>query len=168
MSRAFNVISLALVLLPTQANAAEWLLGPATEGIAPVLTYGSSEPVSYRFECTPSAVIVTETGVTKLMDFGTGTLVGDGDGATMTPGAAMMALYGGKGEPDFAPAEATKNPAGGWDLAQRLPKNHKQLKAIGSSDMMSLFTSGYTMAVALDDGARATWNEFMRRCKATN
>lgn len=167
MSRAVKNISIALALsLPMQANAAEWQLQPAIEGRGPILTYGSNEPVSYRFECTLSTVIVTETGVTNLMDFGTGARVEDGPGAVMTPGAAMMALYGGKGDPVFIPAEATKNPNGGWDLTVHLPKNHKQLKAVGNSEMMSLFTSGYTMAVGMDGAARATWNDFMRSCKA--
>lgn len=167
MLRALKIISLALMLsLPLQANAAEWQLQPAVEGGSLLLTYGSNEPVSYRFECTPTMVIVTETGVTKLMDFRTGAIVGDGAGAVMTPGAAMMALYGGKGDPDFIPAAAVKNPAGGWDLTIQLPKNHKQLKAIGKSEMMSLFTSGFTMAVAINGDTRSTWNDFMRRCKA--
>ena len=70
----------------------------------------------------------------------------------------------GKGDPQFVPAEAVKNPAGGWNLTIRLPKNDKQLKAIEKSAMMSLFTTGYTMAVQMDGAARAKWNDFMQRC----
>lgn len=155
------------LLVSVQANGADWQL-QAEDGDSPLLTYGSKEQVSYRFACTPTGVRVTATGVTKLMDFGTGAIVGDDDGAVMTPGASMMALYGGKGEPDFIPAEAVKNPAGGWDLTISLPKDHKQLKALGKSEMMSLFTSGHTMAVAMDGNARATWSDFMRRCAAVD
>jgi len=84
----------------------------------------------------------------------------------MPAGAALMALYAGKGEPDFLPAEAVMNPAGGWDLSIRIPKNDKSLKAIGRSDMLSLFTTGYTMAVPMDAADRRRWNDFMQRCKA--
>ncbi len=34
--------------------------------------------------------------------------------------------------------------------------------------MMSLFTTGYTMAVVMDGAARAKWNDFMRRCQTSN
>ena len=111
-------------------------------------------------------MIVTETGVTKLIDLKTGNPIGDDSAAVMPPDAAMMALFAGKGDPQFVPAEALKNLAGGWDLTIRLPKNNKQLKVIGKSDMISLFTTGYTMAVVMDADARTKWNDFMERCKA--
>lgn len=110
-------------------------------------------------------MIITETGVTQLIDLKTGKPIGDNAGATMPEGAAMMALFGGKGDPQFIPAEAAKSPAVGWDLTIRLSKTDKQLKEIGKSKMMSLFTTGYTMAVEMDSKARAKWNEFMQRCE---
>lgn len=168
MSRPVKLFSLAVMLaLSARAEAADWQLQPAEGNRSLALIYGSGDPVSYQFECAANHVVVTETGVTKLMDLKTGQPIGDGSGAVMPPGSAMMALYGGKGDPEFLPAEAVKNPAGGWDLTIRLPKGHKQLKAIGKSDMMSLFTTGYTMAVPMDSAARAKWNDFMQRCKAT-
>lgn len=154
-----------LIAISAQAMAAEWQLQGERVGEKLTLTYALGEPVSYRFECTPSMVLVTETGVTKLMDFSTGVTVDD-EATVLPSGAAMMALHGGKGEPKFVPAEASKNPAGGWDLTIRLPKDHKQLKAMGNSEMVSLFTSGYTMAVAMDEQDRATWKDFMMRCNA--
>jgi hypothetical protein len=167
MSRYVKFISLAVILaLSARADAADWQLHPAEGSRGIALTYGSGQSVSYRFECAANDVIITETGVTKLMDLKTGSPIGDGVGAVMPPGAAMMALFGGKGDPKFMPAEAVKNSANGWDLTIRLPKSDKQLKAIGKSEMMSLFTTGYTMAVAMDPAARATWTDFMQRCKS--
>lgn len=159
-----RLLPLLLLALAAPAAAAEWKLDPAQSG--PVLTYGAGEPVSYRFECGADAVIVTETGVTQLVDLGTGKPIGDDEAAQMPAGAAMMALFAGRGDPQFRPAEARKNPAGGWDLTIRLPKTDKQLKAAGKGEMLSLFTTGYTMAVAMDGEARRQWNDFLRRCSA--
>jgi hypothetical protein len=158
----------AMLAVSTQARAADWQLQAAEGTHGVVLIYGSDQPVSYRFECAPSEVIVTEIGVTKLLDLKSGKPIGDDEHAVMPPGAAMMALYGGKGDPQFLPAEAAKNPAGGWNLTIRLPKNDRQLKAADKNEMMSLFTTGYTQAVAMDGGARAKWKDFMQRCNAAH
>jgi hypothetical protein len=111
-------------------------------------------------------MVVTQTGVTKLLDLRTGSAIGDDAAAVMPDGAAMMALFDGKSDPEFVPAAAAKNPAGGWDLTIRLPKKDKQLKAIGRSDMLSLFTTGHTMAVPMDNASRRTWSAFLKRCNA--
>jgi hypothetical protein len=167
MSRFTKITAAAGMLLwSAQAEAADWQLQPAETGRNAVLTYAAGDPVSYRFECTAKEVVATETGVTKLLDLRTGKPVDDGPNAIMPEGAAMMALFGGKGDPQFQPAEAVKNPAGGWDLTIRLAKNDKQLKAVGKSDMMSLFTTGFTMAVPMNDSARGLWNDFVRGCQA--
>jgi hypothetical protein len=152
----------------SSAAGAQWQLHPAEASHGIVLAFSAGNQLSYRFECAANEVIVTETGVTKLMDVQTKKAVGDDAAAVMSPGAAMMAVYAGNGDPQFAPAEAVKNPAGGWDLTIRLPKDDKQLKAIGKSDMMSLFTTGETMAVTMDASARAQWNDFMKRCKTSS
>jgi len=154
-----------MLVVSGEAKANGWLLQPAEQGRGEVLTFASGESVSYRFECTANDVIVTETGVTKLLDLKAGKPIEDGPDAVMPEGAAIMALFSGQGDPEFYPAVATKNPAGGWDLTIRLPKNDEQLKAVGDSEMMSLFTTGYTMAVAMDAPARALWNDFMKRCR---
>jgi hypothetical protein len=156
----------ALLALAAQVDAADWQLQPAQTGHGPTLTYGSGGVLSYRFECTANEVIVTETGVTKLIDLKSGQPIGDGAQAVMPAGAAVMALFTGKGDPEFLPAEAAKNAAGGWDLTIRLPKDDKRLKAVGKSDAMSLFTTGYTVAIQMDAAARAKWNDFLQRCKA--
>lgn len=157
-----------LIAASSLAGAQQWQLHSAEAGHGIVLTFSTGHPPSYRFECVANQVVVTETGVTKLMDVKAGKAVGDDAGAVMSPGAAMMAVYSGKGDPQFVPAEAVKNPAGGWDLTIRLPKDDKQLRAISKSDMMSLFTTGETIAVTMDNSARAQWNDFMQRCEAAS
>ena len=92
----------AMVAFPCAVEAAEWHLQPETSS-ALVLTYGAGDPVSYKFECTANEVLVTETGVTKLMDLKTGNPIGDDAQAVMPAGSAMMALFGGKGDPDVYP-----------------------------------------------------------------
>lgn len=167
MSRHVQIVGLTVMLaLSASAEAMSWQLKAVEAGRGPTLTYAADQAVSYRFECVANDVVITETGVTKLMDLNTGKPIGDDSGAVMPAGAAMMALFGGKGDPKFMPAEAVKNPVRGWDLTIRLPKNDKQLKAIGKSEMMSLFTTGYTMAVAMDSSARAQWNEFLKACSS--
>jgi hypothetical protein len=164
-----RILAIAIVLaMPASAEAADWQVQPPTAGRGAVLTFGAGEALSNRFECAPTEVIVTETGVTKLIDLKTGTPIGDDASAVMPEGAAMMALSSGKGDPQFIPAEAKKNPARGWDLTIRLSKTDKQIKAVGKSDMMSLFTTGYTMAVAMNGASRATWNAFMQRCQVAS
>ncbi|HEX8257744.1 MAG TPA: hypothetical protein VF589_08920 [Allosphingosinicella sp.] len=152
-----------MLAVSAPAGAAEWALQPGDGGRGARLTFGLGEPVSYRFECAAGDVIVTQTGVTKLLDVKTRSQVDDG-AQVLPPGAAMMGLFGGTGEPGFMPAAAVKNPAGGWDLTIRLPGNDKRLKAVGRSEMISLFTTGYTMAVSMDAAARAIWQRFMERC----
>lgn len=161
-----GVLSLAALLAASgPAQSTGWQLQPQESGHGPVLTFNAGDPVSYRFECTSNDVIVTETGVTKLIDLKTGQPIGDDAQAVMPTGAAMMALFGGKGDPQFIPAEGVKNAVSGWDLTIRLPKSDKQIKAVGKAEMVSLFTTGYTMAVAMDGAARAKWNDFMQRCQ---
>ncbi|HEX5182125.1 MAG TPA: hypothetical protein VFW19_03125 [Allosphingosinicella sp.] len=167
MSRRLKIAGLALMLaVSARADAAGWELAPAAGGHGAVLTHGAGGPLSYRFECAADAVVVTETGVARLLDVRTGNKIGDDARGVMPPGAAMMALFTGKGQPDFRPAEAAKNPAGGWDLTIRLPKGDKALKAAARSDMISLFTTGETAAIQMDADAHAKWNQFLRSCSA--
>lgn len=165
MSRYAKILGVVVMLaMSARAEAGDWKLQPADGHRGAVLTLETGTPVSFRFECAATDVIVTETGVTKLLDLKTGKTIGDDAQAVMPPGAAMMGVLAEKAGPQFIPAEAVRNPAGGWDLTIRLGKSDKHLKAIGKSDVMSLFTTGYTMAVTMDDAARAQWNDFMKRC----
>ena len=69
---------------------------------------------AYIFECAPDAVVITYTGATDLLDTRNDGKVGDLPGSAMPEGAAMMALYTGKGDPNFLPAQYAPNPAKGW------------------------------------------------------
>lgn len=161
-----GVLGLAAFLATSApAQSTGWQFQPQVGINGPILTLDAGDPVSYRFECTPKDVIVTETGATKLMDLKTGQPIGDDAQAVMPTSAAMMALFGGEGDPQFVPAEAVHNAASGWDLTIRLPKDDKQIKAVGKAEVMSLFTTGYTMAVVMDGPARAKWKEFVHRCQ---
>jgi hypothetical protein len=163
----FAILSLAgVVALFGQTPTLGWHLQSTEGDHSLVLTYAAESGLSYRFDCGADGIIVTQTGVTELMDLKTGEKIGDGPDAVMTDGAALMAVFGGKGDPAFKPAEAKRNPAGGWDLTIRLPKNDKQLKTVGRSNLLSLFTTGITMDVEIDAPTRATWNDFLRRCQA--
>lgn len=167
MSRSARLFALAgLLVWSAQAIAEDWVVRPAEGARGETLIFGADRPQSYRFECASDAVIVTQTGVTGLKDLRTGKAIGDSPDAVMPQGAAMMALFGGKGDPAFLPASSANNPAGGWDLAIRLPKGDKQLKAVGKSEMISLFTTGETMAVPMDKASRSLWSDFLRRCQA--
>lgn len=146
------------------ADGSNWTLQTTASGREAVLSLQINDMIAYRFACGASDVVVTETGVTKLIDFRDGKPIGDDAGAVMPGGAAVMALYGGKGDPKFQPAAAVKNPAGGWDLTIRVPKNDKQLAAIAKGEIMSLFTTGYTAAVVLNDDARSKWRTFLSQC----
>jgi hypothetical protein len=120
---------------------------------------------SYIFECTPNAVAITYTGVTDLLDIRGKGKVGDAPGSVMPEGAAMMALYTGKGDPQFLPAEYKPNPVKGWDLTLRMAKNDRALKGLEKTEMLSLFTTGYTRANAVDAETRAQFTGFLARCK---
>ncbi|MHA6719783.1 hypothetical protein ACX40Y_10075 [Sphingomonas sp. RS6] len=120
---------------------------------------------SYTFECTPDAVAITYAGATDLLNIRGEGKVGDAPGSAMPEGAAMMALYTGKDEPQFMPAEYKPSAGQGWDLTIRLAKNDKALKGLERADMLSLFTTGYTAARPLDADARAQIKGFLARCR---
>lgn len=167
MSSFATILAVAgLIAAPVQAQGSGWVLRPAADGHGAALTLNEGEAVSYRFECAGDGVTITETGVTKLLDLKTGKAVGDDTGDTMPEGAAVMALFGGKGQPSFVPATAVHNPVKGWDLTIHVPKGDKQLKAMPKAEMISLFTTGYTMAVVMDAEARGQWNAFVQACPA--
>lgn len=131
------------------------------------MVYSPQEGPSYLFECGDE-VTITERGVTTLLDIQTNTKIGDEPGSTITPGASLMALYTGKGQPNLVPAEASPNATHGWDLTIRLSKQDKQLRALSRARMISLFTTGYTMAVAINEGDRKLVADFIDQCIASS
>jgi len=161
-----GLTALAVVVAAAPASAENWTAVGASDGHGERLSLAVDPARSYIFECAPEAVVITETGVTDLLDVRTGTKVGDGPGSTMSPGASVMALFTGKGSPDFVPATAVANPAKGWDMTIRLAKSDKQLNALAKTDMLSLFTTGFTAAVSLSVADRKLFGDFLARCRA--
>ena len=166
--KSLAICTALLAASPGFAGVPAWSLRPAVGNIGEQLVFDSGAQVTYVFTCEPTDIAVTQTGVTDILDMNTNSKVGDGPDAKMPEGAALMALFGGKGSPDFQPASATKNPNKGWDLTIHLAKNDKQLRAISSSDMISLFTTGYTEAVEVDGQTRDIWKGFLKRCQSNS
>lgn len=155
----------ALLSLTSNAQAQGWGLTPATDVHGLQLIFGSENSPVYEFECGAADISVTNFGVTELLDLQTGQKIEDTPGAVITPGASLMALFTGKGQPDFLPAEAKPNAVKGWDLTIRFAKTDKRIKVLGKSDMISLFTTGYTAAVSMSAGDQAIARDFLGQCQ---
>jgi hypothetical protein len=126
---------------------------------------GLGPNVTYAFECRSDGVLITETGVTQLMDVQTGKKIGDDPGSSITPGAAYLALMSDpKSSPDLLPAKAAPNPVRGWDLSVVAPKTDKQWRALPRAKMMTLMTTGWTIGVQLNDEARKVIAGFVAGC----
>ena len=160
------VFGLAAVALGSgQAMAEGWVLTSAAAGQDLQLSYAATDQVpGYLFDCTATEIAVTEFGVTELLDIQTGQKIGDEPGSIMTPNASVMALFTGKGQPDFLPAESVPNAVKGWDMTIHFSKGDKRLRAFGKSDMISLFTTGYTAAVEMDKDDQALARDFLKAC----
>src|SRR5205085_1646477 len=100
-ARFVLVIAASLVIASTPSWAGEWkAVGPGN-GRGERLTLAVDDSRTYTFECASDAIAITETGVTDLIDIRAGgAKIGDMPGSTMSPGASVMALFTGKGEPD--------------------------------------------------------------------
>ena len=82
-----------------------WSVEDASPTANARLRFTGDGPVSYLFECTRADIVLTEFGVTDLLDLQTNTKVGDQPGSTMLPGAALMALSTEKtGSPALMPS----------------------------------------------------------------
>lgn len=155
----------ALLLASTPSLAADWKIAGAGNGRGETMTLEIDPARSYIFECAPDAVVITYTGVTDLLDIRGNGRVGDAPGSVMPEGAAIMALYTGKGDPKPLPADYKPNPAKGWDLTLRMAKNDKALKGLEKANVLSLFTTGYTAAIDVDADTRAQFAGFFARCR---
>lgn len=113
-----NIAAHVSVALLAAAASGGWELGPGAQ-----VTFGGADKPLYKLDCTGQELVVTQFGVTKLMDLQRNEPVGDSEGTTLPEGAALMALATDKGEPDLARATAVRNPVTGWDMTIRLPKN---------------------------------------------
>lgn len=161
-----TVLALATGLAAASPALAEgWELQQPTASNGLRLLYKGSGSASYLFECTESDVLLTELGVTDLLDLQSGKKVGDTPDAVMTMGAAMMGLYSdARSSPLLQPAETRHNAVNGWDMTLRLPKKDKGLRSLHKAGMVSVFTTGYTMAVALSDEDKGVVQGFLTGC----
>ena len=160
------LLASTLLLASTAAGAENWTAVGAGNGHGETISVAIDPGRSYIFECAPDSVLITYTGVTELLDIrGGGKKVGDAPGSVMPEGAALMALFTGKGEPQFLPAEAKPNPKNGWDLTLRMNKSDKALRALEKAEMLSLFTTGYTAALTIDVSTRSQLGSFLARCR---
>jgi len=127
---------------------------------------GESGNDAYQFATGDGKDTITETGGTELIDLKAKAKVGDAPGSVMPEGAAVMALFTGKGDPEFQAASYAANPAGGWDLTIRMAKDDKRLNGLAKTDMFSLFTTGFTAAVTLSAAEKKMFADFLSRCRA--
>ena len=160
-----SIILLVLTIFATPTLAGDWKTAGAGNGRGETMILEIDDARSYIFECAPDVVAITYTGVTDLLNLRGEGKVGDTPGSIMPDGAALMALYTGKGEPQFLPAEYKPNEVKGWDLNLNLLKDSKALKNLQKADMLSLFTTGYTVANAIDAETRAQFTGFLKRCR---
>lgn len=148
----------------TPAMANGWLLSQPTSAHPLQLILGSDAHPTYLFACNSDNVSATNFGVTGLLDLQTGQKIPDDVGASITPGASVIALFTGDGQPDMVPADAAHNSLKGWDLTIHLAKNDEKLVALKKADVISLFTTGYTLAAQLHGDDKAVVREFLKQC----
>jgi hypothetical protein len=157
-------VQLALALFSTAAAAPAapaggWQLGPGVQ-----ISYSEAGAPVYKLDCTGPELVVTQFGVTRLLDLEKNQPVGDTEGSTMPPGASVMALATDKTEPDMVAASAVRNAGAGWDMTIRLPKNDPAFLSLPRAGYVSLFTTGFTLAVTLGKDDRKLLSTFVRQC----
>jgi hypothetical protein len=127
-----------------------------------------SPGMAFIFDCSGDTLKVTETGVTELADMSAKTdrrVPDEGPNRVMPAGSAMMAIYtDGSLKPEFKPGSAVANPVKGWDLTIELGRKDKSFRAIGATKTLSLFTTGITVAVALERADRKLIGDFVKAC----
>jgi hypothetical protein len=156
MSIAFEMM---MALLASAASGG-WELGPDAQ-----ITFGGAAKPVYKLDCTGPKLVVTQFGVTQLVDLQRNRPVGDSEGMALPEGAALMALATDKIEPNLVAASAVRNAGPGWDMTIRLPKNDPALLSLPKAKYVSLFTTGFTQAVELTRDDRKLLATFVSRCR---
>jgi hypothetical protein len=146
--------------LAAPASPGGWALDPAGQ-----ITLSDAGKPIYRLDCTGPELVVTQFGVTKLLDVQRNQPVGDTDGSTLPAGASVMALATDKSEPKMVTASATRSAGSGWDMAIRLPKDDPAFLSLPRAGMVSLFTTGFTRAVQLGKADRKLLATFVSQCR---
>jgi hypothetical protein len=136
-----------------------WSLDPGQ------ITFSEAGAPVYKLNCTGSELVVTQFGVTQLVDLQLNRPVGDAEGSSLPAGASVMALATDKTEPDMVPAAAVRNASGGWDMTIRLPTNDPAFLSLPRAAFISLFTTGFTRAVELSKADRKLLGTFVGQCR---
>lgn len=154
--------SAAQMMMALLASAASggWELGPDAQ-----ITFGEAAGPVYKLDCTGPDLVVTQFGVTQLVDLQKNQPVGDSEGTALPEGAALMALATDKVDPNLVTASAARSAGTGWDMTIRLPKNDPALLSLPKADYVSLFTTGFTQAVRLTRDDRKLLATFVSRCR---
>ena len=158
------LIHLAVAL--SSAAAPDAALSPWELKSPNQLVYGRGDAPLYKLDCAGPELVVTQFGVTQLVDIQQHKPVGDSDGTELPPGAAFMALATDKTEPNLIPATSVRNAGTGWDMTIRLPKNDPGFLSLPRAKFVSLFTTGYTIAVTLGKEDRRIVSDFVSECLA--
>lgn len=153
-------VLLSAAIAAPAATAAGWAVGPAGQ-----MTFGEGSRPSFRFDCTGPDLVVTQLGVTKLVDVQKNEPVADDSGSALPEGAALIALATDKSEPNLVPASAVRNSTLGWDMTIRLPKTDPDFAGLPRAKFVTLFTTGFTLAATLDKADRKLVAGFVRQCR---
>jgi hypothetical protein len=110
-----------------------------------------AEDRGYFFDCSQKAQVkITQTGVTKL-----------------PPGEPpLMSLSIDDVPPNLVVASSIPNPAGGMDLTISIAKTDKAFVGLPKAKLMSLFSTGHTIGVFLEDKDRPVIGGFVQQCLA--
>jgi hypothetical protein len=158
-------VQMGAALLASAALAAPsepdgWALGPAAQ-----ITFREAGKPVYKLDCTGRELLVTQFGVTRLVDVQRNQPVGDTEASSLPEGASFMALATDKTEPEMVPASAVRSVGSGWDMTIRLAKNDPAFLSLPRAGMVSLFTTGFTRAVELSKPDRKLMATFVGQCR---
>ena len=156
-----GVAHVAMALISAAAaSAGGWHAGPGAQ-----ISFSDSKRTVYRLDCSGPELVVTQYGVTQLLDVQENKPVGDSDGSTLPAGAAVMALATDKVEPNMIQASAVRNAERGWDMTIKLPKDDPTFRSLPRAEYVSLFTTGFTLAVPLGKADRKLLSAFVAQCR---
>lgn len=162
MNIAFQIGAALLWSAASQTPSAStgWALDPAGQ-----ITFSDSGKPVYRLDCTGPELVVTQFGVTRLVDLRQNRPVADDEGSSLPAGASVMALATDRTEPEMVPASAVRSAGPGWDMTIRLPKTDPAFLSLPRAGMVSMFTTGFTRAVELSKSDRRLMADFVGLCR---
>ncbi|HEY5071248.1 MAG TPA: hypothetical protein VII63_04370 [Caulobacteraceae bacterium] len=124
----------------------------------------AGEGTTATLDCKRDRVTITETGVTKMVDTGTGKIVGDDRNSTIPSAAANMALYVGRGDPHLVSATVHPNAVRGWDLTIEISKSDPAFLGLSKATAVSLMTTGMTGLIEIGPQDHKLIASFVKRC----